>query len=56
MGPYCVSGYLEGLFLLQISIKNNTTSKACSNILFPYMLLKYLVQKVVLAASAIFCM
>lgn len=35
MGPYCVSGYLEGLFLLQLRIRNNMTSKASNDILFP---------------------
>lgn len=35
MDPYCVSGYLEGLFLLQLSIKNDITSKAWNNMLLP---------------------
>lgn len=35
MDTYCVSGYLEGLFLLQLSIKNDITSKAWNNMLLP---------------------
>lgn len=35
MDPYFGSGHLEGLFLLQLSIKKNITSKACNDILFP---------------------